>query len=221
MTLSARILISGQRSSIRCCWLIRIHPMSVFSTSARVPLWLSVPKMGSRPFATIVTCTMHGLRHAPGCCQVEVSLGVLAFVVLILWFLRREWNSREGTEHFRKSSTYFKARAPKNFRKNNFYFICAMIWHRLAFSLQRKKRSENMSTMILFHRNGYLCSKFVSTSCLHELTYSILADFAARLNLVNSTVEVRISHGRFVASKEDTDRFAYFASWPTRAEPRK
>lgn len=49
-----------------------------------------------------------------------------------------------------------------------------------------------MSIMILFHRNNYLCSKFVPTLCLHELTYSILADLSARLNLVNSTVDARI-----------------------------
>ena len=84
-----------------------------------------------------------------------------------------------------------------------------------------KKRSENMSIMILLHRNGYLCTKFMLTSCPHELTYSILADLSARLNLVNSTIEVRISHGRFVASKEDTDRFACFTSRHTRAEPRE
>ena len=71
--------------------------------------------------------------------------------------------------------------------------------------------------MILFQRNDYLCSKFMPTSCLHELTYSILADLSARLNLVNSTVDARISQGRFVASKEDTGRFAYFASRHTRA----
>ena len=75
--------------------------------------------------------------------------------------------------------------------------------------------------MILFQRNDYLCSKFMPSLCLHELTYSILADLSARLNLVNSTFEVRISHSRFVTSKEDTDRFAYFASWHTRAEPRE
>ena len=86
MTLSARIFISGQRSSIRCCWLIRIQPIAVFSTSAFVPLCVSLPKMGSRPLATIVTCTMHGLRHAPGSCQVEVSLGmgILALVVMFV-----------------------------------------------------------------------------------------------------------------------------------------
>lgn len=76
-----------------------------------------------------------------------------------------------------------------------------------------------MSIFMLFRRIYYFCSKFVPTLCLHELTYSILADLSARLNLVNSTVEVRISHSRFVASQEDTDRFAYFASWHTRAEP--
>ncbi|MBR7023026.1 MAG: hypothetical protein IKI09_06085 [Bacteroidales bacterium] len=59
--------------------------MAVFSTSARVPLWVSLPKMGSRPLATIVTCTMHGLRHAPGCCQVEVSLGMLLAVFILVW----------------------------------------------------------------------------------------------------------------------------------------
>ncbi len=49
-----------------------------------------------------------------------------------------------------------------------------------------------MSIMILFQRNDYLYSKFVPTSCLHELTYSILADHSARLNLVNSIVDARI-----------------------------
>lgn len=78
-----------------------------------------------------------------------------------------------------------------------------------------------MSIVVLFQRKDYLCSKFVWISCPHKLTYNILADLSARLNLVNSTVDARISHGRFVASKEDTDRFAYFASWHTRAEPRE
>ena len=54
-----------------------------------------------------------------------------------------------------------------------------------------------------------------------SMTYSTLADHSARLNLVNSTLEARISHSRFVAFSEDTDRFACFASRPTRAEPRK
>jgi len=74
-----------------------------------------------------------------------------------------------------------------------------------------------MSIFMLFRRIYYFCSKFVPTLCQHELTYSILADHSARLNLVNSTLDARISHGRFVASKEDTGRFAYFASWHTRA----
>ena len=73
-----------------------------------------------------------------------------------------------------------------------FFIACALIWHRLVFSLRRKKRSENMSIIMLLRRNYYLCSKFVPTLCLHELTYSILADLSARLNLVNSTIDARI-----------------------------
>jgi len=46
--------------------------------------------------------------------------------------------------------------------------------------------------MILFQRNDYFCSKFMPSPCLHELTYSILADLSARLNLVNSTIDARI-----------------------------
>ena len=78
-----------------------------------------------------------------------------------------------------------------------------------------------MSNNMLFRRIYYFCSKFVPTMCLHELTYSILADHSARLNLVNSTLDARISHSSFVASKEDTGRFTYFASRHTRAEPRE
>ena len=54
--------------------------------AAFVLVWMSLPKMGSRPLATIVTCTIHGLRLAPGCCQVEVSVGrvVLALVVILV-----------------------------------------------------------------------------------------------------------------------------------------
>ena len=58
--------------------------MAVFSTSACFPLWVSFPKMGSRPLATIVTCTIQGLRHVPGSCQVEVSLGMLALMVMFV-----------------------------------------------------------------------------------------------------------------------------------------
>ena len=75
--------------------------MAVFSTSACVPLWVSLPKMGSRPLATIVPSTIHGLRHAPGSCQVEVSfgIGILALVVMLVCgfragmeFPRKGWN---------------------------------------------------------------------------------------------------------------------------------
>ena len=66
-----------------------------------------------------------------------------------------------------------------------------------------------MSMNSLFWKNAYICSKFVPTLCLHKLTYSLLADLSARLNLANSTIDARISHGRFVTSKEGTDRFAY------------
>ena len=73
--------------------------MAVFSTSTRVPLWVSLPKMGSRPLAIIVTCTMHGLRHAPGCCHVEVSLGMLLLVFILVWgFCGGNGIPVEGTE---------------------------------------------------------------------------------------------------------------------------
>lgn len=71
-----------------------------------------------------------------------------------------------------------------------------------------------MSTLFVLFRK---LSIFTKHSCndyiLHELTYGILADISARLNLVNSTVEARISHGRFVALLYGgADRFVYFAS---------
>ncbi len=50
-----------------------------------------------------------------------------------------------------------------------------------------------MPTYSLFHRNDYLCGKFATAFCLCGLTYSTLADLSARLNLVNSTLGVRIS----------------------------
>lgn len=78
-----------------------------------------------------------------------------------------------------------------------------------------------MSIIMLFWKIHYFCSKFMPVLYLHELTYSILAGHSARLNLVNSTLDARISHGRFVASKEDTSRFTYSASRHTRAEPRE
>lgn len=50
-----------------------------------------------------------------------------------------------------------------------------------------------MSKINLFHGNVYLCSKFARALCFRELTFGILADLSARLNLVNSTFGVRIS----------------------------
>lgn len=93
-----------------------------------------------------------------------------------------------------------------------FCFLCGV---------KNKSGLNNMSIMVVFKKIVYLCSKFMQVSFLCELTYCILADLSARLNLVNSTLEARISHSRFVAFSEGTDRFACFASRPTRAEPRK
>lgn len=50
-----------------------------------------------------------------------------------------------------------------------------------------------MSKINLFHGNVYLCSKFARAMCFRELTFGILADLSDRLNLVNSTLGVRIS----------------------------
>lgn len=55
----------------------------------------------------MVTCTMHGLRHAPGCCHMEVSLGMLLLVILVSGFCGGNGIPAEGTEHWRKSKTYF------------------------------------------------------------------------------------------------------------------
>ena len=56
----------------------------------------------------------------------------------------------------------------------------------------------------------YLCIKSTFETLVCGMTYSLLADnYSARLNLANSTIDARISHGRFVTSKEGTDRFAY------------
>ncbi len=51
---------------------------------------------------------MHGFRHVPGCCQVEVSLGMLVLVVILFWGIcGGNGIPVEGTEHCRKSNTYF------------------------------------------------------------------------------------------------------------------
>ena len=51
-----------------------------------------------------------------------------------------------------------------------------------------------MSKINLFHGNVYLCSKFARAMCFRELTFGILADLSARLNLGNSTLEAQTSH---------------------------
>jgi len=65
--------------------------------------------MDSRPLATIVTCTIQGLRHAPGCCQMEVSLGMEEVLLEVIGFLvvvaGMEFPRRNGT--MRKIKAYF------------------------------------------------------------------------------------------------------------------
>ena len=70
-----------------------------------------------------------------------------------------------------------------------FCFLC---------SVKNKSGLKNMSIMVLFRKNVYLCSKFMQEPLLYELTYRILADLSARLNLVNSTIDARTCHSRFV-----------------------
>ena len=67
-----------------------------------------------------------------------------------------------------------------------------------------------MSKRDMITRNVYLCIKSTFETSVCGMTYSLLADnYSARLNLANSTIDARISQGRFVTSKEGTDRFAY------------
>ena len=67
-----------------------------------------------------------------------------------------------------------------------------------------------MSKRDMITRNVYLCIKSTYETSVCGMTYSLLADnYSARLNLANSTIDARISQGRFVTSKEGTDRFAY------------
>ena len=52
--------------------------------TASEPLCASLPNNACRAFATIVTCTMHGLRQAPGSSHVCFSIIVvftLSFVI--------------------------------------------------------------------------------------------------------------------------------------------
>ena len=60
------------------------QPIGVFSMTASEQLCVSLPNNACRELATIVTCTMHGLRHAPGSNHVWVSfLGVFTFSFVI------------------------------------------------------------------------------------------------------------------------------------------
>jgi hypothetical protein len=55
---------------------------------------------------------MHGLFHAPGSCQVEVSLGMLVLVVIFVWgFCGGNGIPVEGTEHKCKSKFYFDTKS--------------------------------------------------------------------------------------------------------------
>ena len=73
--------------------------------------------------------------------------------------------------------------------------------------------------MVVFRKNVYLCSKFMQEPLLYELTYRILADLSARLNLVNSTVDARTSHSRFVPLWRT--QTALFVSHPGIPEPNR
>lgn len=60
------------------------QPIGVFSMTASEPLCESLPNNACRELATIVTCTMQGLRHAPGSSHVCVSFfGVFTFSFVI------------------------------------------------------------------------------------------------------------------------------------------
>ena len=76
--------------------------------TASEQLCVSLPNNACRALATIVTCTMHGLRHAPGSNHVCVSfLGVftLSFVMFVgaltLSFVISKYNLQlsDGTSH--------------------------------------------------------------------------------------------------------------------------
>lgn len=67
---------------------------------------------------------MHGLRHAPGSCQVEVSLGMLVLVViLVLGFCGGNGIPVEGTEPRRKSKIYFATKVLLFLFGNNFLLV--------------------------------------------------------------------------------------------------
>lgn len=53
------------------------QPIGVFSTTASAPLCDSWPNNACRALATMVTCTMHGFRHAPGSNHLNVSFLVM------------------------------------------------------------------------------------------------------------------------------------------------
>ncbi len=75
------------------------HPIGVFSMTASEPLYVSVPNNACRALATIVTCTMHGFRHAPGSNHVCVSiLGIIMFSFVICKY---NLQSSDGTSQRR------------------------------------------------------------------------------------------------------------------------
>jgi hypothetical protein len=59
-------------------------------------------------------------------------------MVILIAVLRQEWNSCERTEPCAKIRLISKRGLQKTSLKKLICFTCAVIWHRLAFSLQHK-----------------------------------------------------------------------------------
>ena len=72
--------------------------------TASEPLCVSLPNNACRELATIVTCTMHGLCHAPGSNHVNVSFSALfAFSFVISKY---NLQSSDGTSQFCSAFSY-------------------------------------------------------------------------------------------------------------------
>ena len=65
--------------------------------TASEPLCVSLPNNACRELATIVTCTMHGLRHAPGSNHVCVSFLVMFTFSFVI--CKYNLHSSDGTSH--------------------------------------------------------------------------------------------------------------------------
>ena len=115
ITLSARIFISGHTSNILRCWLMSAQPIGVFSTTAPEALCVSLPNNACRELATIVTCTIQGLRHVPGCNHVKVSFwGALEFSLVIAneichQVTRQKWRDKTAITWFDCKDSHYLA----------------------------------------------------------------------------------------------------------------